>query len=484
MTRKIYYALIFPLLLLAGGCASTSDTIVVIQDGPRTGTPTEVIDDSEPFSELTIGLIDPVRNFDPLFAENLSTKKVLSLLYEGLFTIGEEGVAEPVLAQSVEVSEDGLEYIITLNRNRFFHDSPAFTAGLGRRIHAQDVKWAFERAARSGVPTAAAELLMGVLGFENYYLEQRLVYDPQERVLSEVSGIIVPNAETIVFQLIEEDPYFLEKLASPYLFIYPREALSGGRDGLSSRAIGSGFYTLTRIASESELILTRDEREHARAGRPLPSVNRIQIRTFDSETALFQSFAREETDWIPELGPDLMNQLIDEDFQLLSSYQKSYLIVPTDHYRITALYLSRSQPDEWLTDRIALLTDEDINLKGSKVLQTSHFAMNEEAEPADRYFVPFTDNLVARSLLTQLNALLFLPNSSLAFFDIRVPTRRTSIHSVTTDLFHQKMSSVAEQYWLRVDTPVIGLHHPHISGIRAGTTPWTLPVADVRVNSR
>ncbi|TVQ65491.1 MAG: hypothetical protein EA360_09280 [Balneolaceae bacterium] len=485
MNRNIHpFAFLIFTLLFLGSCATSSDTVIVIQDGPRTGAVTDDLDETESFFELTVGLMDPVRNFDPLFAENLSTKKVLSLLYEGLFSFNSEGEIVPLLAQEVNISEDGLEYVITLNRDRFYHDSPAFTAGLGRRIHALDVKWAFERAARSGVPTAAADLLMGVLGFENYYLEQRMVYDPQERVLGEVTGIIVPNAETIVIQLIDEDPDFLRKLASPYLFIYPREALSSGRDGLSSRAVGTGLYTLSRISSERELILTRDNREHSRAGRELPQLNRILIRTFDSETALFQSFAREEIDWIPELGPELLLQVTDEDYTLLPSYREPYSLMNTGHSRVSAFYLSRSTPDEWLSGRIALLTSEDLTLRGSAYLQNSQLEISDEARPRERYFVPFTDNLVARSILNQLNTLLFLPESSLAFFDIRVPTRRTSIHTVTTDSFHQKMAPVTENYWLRMDTPVVGLFHPHVTGIRSGGAPWSLPVHYVRVNQR
>lgn len=478
------YSLVLLILLLLGGCATSSDTIIVIDEGPRTVAFEETLEPSEAFSELSIGFMDPVRNFDPLFAENLSTKKVLSLLYEGLFTIGPDGDLLPVLAQEVTVSDDGLEYIITLNRNRFYHDSPSFTAGLGRRIHALDVKWAFERAARNGVPTAASELLMGVLGFENYYLEQRFVYDPQERVLDEVVGIIVPNAETIVIQLIEEDPGFLEKLASPYLFIYPREALAGGRDGLSNRAVGTGLFTLARIASERELILTRDEREHTLGGRELPNVNRILIRTFETESALFQSFAREETDWIPELGPELLIQLTDESHQLLPSYREPYTLLSSGHSRITTFYLNPSAADAWLKGRIAMLTEEDMTIRGDISFNNSHLSLSEDAAPAERYFVPYTDNLVARTVLNQLNSFLFLPESSLAFFDIRVPTRRTAIHSATTDSFHKGKVALAGSYWLRIDSPILGLHHPRVTGIPSAGAPWSLPADQLRVTPR
>ncbi len=48
----------------------------------------------------------------------------------------------------VTISEDKLEYIFILKDNVYFHDSPCFENGKGRKLNSDDVKYTFERLAR------------------------------------------------------------------------------------------------------------------------------------------------------------------------------------------------------------------------------------------------------------------------------------------------------------------------------------------------
>lgn len=477
------YILFIISIFALNACSTTSDTITVIQEAPRAVSVQESAEQTEDFVQLNMGVLDPVTNFDPLYAENLSTQRVLSLIYETLYTLNEEGEAVPSIATSVEMSEDGLEYLVTIDRNVFFQESPIFTAGLGRRIHARDIKWVFERSARSGLPPSAAELLMGVRGFENFFLEQRNVFDQQSRVLEEVIGIEVIDGDRILFQLNERDPDFLKKLASPFLSIYPPEAFTQSRDGLRNRAIGTGAYKLNRIENDRRIVLVRDDGENRANRIDSPSINRIDITSFSSETTLFQEFVNGNIDWIPEIGPEIMLQVLDSDSNLLPLYSDSYQMVHHPVDRITAFYLHEQSiaPKEWLFNRLGLLAEEDFSIMGAITLQNQNFQLSEDAVPQEQYFVAFTDNLPARALLNEMNSLIFQPNSSLMFFDIRIPTRRTSIFSLNSDTFQMKWSALPSDYWLRLDTGVISLFHRKMEGIHASTIPWNLQINNITV---
>ncbi len=480
--HSLLLLLIFSLFFLLQSCGTT-DEVVVVRDAPRADTPQVVEEEEEQFYELRVGLIDPVINFDPLFARNLSTKRTLSLIYEGLYELDADGEPVPVIASGVSVSDDGLVYEITINRDIFYHDSQVFTAGLGRRIHASDIKWAFERSARAAVPPMGAELLMNVRGFENYYLEQRSVYDEQNRVLDQVNGIQVVNAETIRFELNQRDPDFLHKLASPYLFIYPREALRDDA-GLIRNPVGTGPYTFNRVENERTVVLVRSENNRNQEG--LPQINRIDLTYFDSESGLFQQFANGNIDWIPELGPEIAAQVADADYQLQNAYRDSFELTAHNTERITAFYLNNRSivNQDWLKNRLALLTEEDISLRGKISLFTDAFQLIEGAEPQEEYYVAYTDNYVARALLTELHNLVFLPESSLAFFDIRVPTRRTSLYTQSNESFHQQYKPIDDGFWLRLDTNILSLHHKHVEGIQASSVPWSLHIQNIRVQDR
>ncbi len=484
MRNYTAYILFIIAIFVLKACSTSENTITVIQDAPRAVAVQDTVEVIEEFSQLNIGVLDTVTSFDPLYAENLSTQRVISLIYETLYTLNEEGEAVPSIATSVEISEDGLEYVMTIDRNVFFQESQIFTAGLGRRIHAQDIKWAFERSAHSGLPPHAAELLMGITGFENYFLEQREVYDQEARVLDEVIGIQVIDGDRILFVLNERDPDFLKKLASPLLSIYPSEAFNQSRDGLRNRAVGTGAYKLDRIEDDGRIVLIRDDSENRANRMDLPSINRIDVTSFLSESELFQEFTNGNIDLIPELGPELILQVLDDDYSLLPSYEDSFEIVQHSVDRITAFYLHEQSitPNEWLISRLGLLTVEDFTIMGNITLQNQDFQLSEEADPQEQYFVAYTENLSAQALLNEMHSLIFMPQSSLAFFDIRIPTRRTSIYSLSSDTYFEEFRPLPDDFWLRLDTEIISLYHRNLDGIQSSLTPWNLQINNITVS--
>lgn len=480
----VFTAFIFVLFFYS--CATSEDTVIVVDDAPRMQTEQEsdAETDSEPFREITIGLIDPVTNFDPLFARSLSEKRVVSLIYDGLLALDKNGDPVPSVAKEIEQSDDGLVYTITINRDLFYHDSPVFPAGIGRRIHAADVKWAFERTARSSVPPNAGELLMNVRGYENYYLEQRTLYDNDKRVIQEVSGVQVQDQETVLIELIEPDSLFMEKLASPFLSVYPREAVVNNPETLAKNPVGTGHYMLSRVGNDGKIYLSRNDSENGRNRPDKPGINQIEVMYYGQESQLFQDFARGNIDWIPEIGPEIKEQVMSDNNELDSSYEGLYEITVYPNERVTAFYLNpRSAVDtSWLRSRLSMLTSEDF-IRGSEVtLNTEEFEMDEEAEPREQYYVMLTNNFYARSALSQLHNLVFQPESSLAFFDIRVPTRATAIFTESRDSVHNLWSPISSDYWLRINSKIVSLTYRHIKNVPESEVPWGLFLNEIVID--
>jgi len=83
----------------------------------------------------------PSFGLHPYSNTSLNNKTVLCLLYEPLFVVNGSFEAEPVLAQSVAVSDDGLTAVITLRSDVRFHSGSALTAG--------DVLYSYEQAKES-----------------------------------------------------------------------------------------------------------------------------------------------------------------------------------------------------------------------------------------------------------------------------------------------------------------------------------------------
>ena len=488
MSKKIRtLLLLMPLLLLLKACGTT-DTVTVVADAPRSGvTERDTLDDDdEHFQHLRIGIIDPVTNFDPLFADNLSTMRVISLIYDGLFTLNREGEPDASLVSEIEISENGREYLFKLKPDLYYHDSRAFMAGVGRRLHANDIKWAFERTAHSNVPQYASALLMNVEGYRNYFLEQREVFDRSKRVLEGVSGIEVIDRETIRFRLNREDPDFLKKLSSPYLSVYPREGVERGELGLKSTPVGTGHYQF-RSAEEGTIILSLNGSENANNRSARPEVNRIDFIHASNEGELFQKFNRHEIDWIPELGPQISNQVISSDESLVSAYHNQFTLVKQEAQRLTSIFLNKNSTaqTEWLAKRLSEAGIDEIDIHGSISVDPDGLPALETEEtdlqPDSEYFISFTDNLTARYALSIMNSQLLEPDASLAFFDIRISTPETSFFTSVSDSFHHSYQSKPDIPWLTIFTPIFGLNHTYIRGIEPTMVPWKIHIEPIRV---
>jgi peptide/nickel transport system substrate-binding protein len=120
-------------------------------------------------------------------------------------------VMEGDLAESWNISEDGLTYTFNLRPNATWHNLPPMN---GRPVTAQDVVWSFER-------------LMKVSG-------NRTAFD-------QVANVTAPDARTVQFQLQDNYVPFESLIGSPIFWIMPREVIEADGDA-QTRVIGSGPF--------------------------------------------------------------------------------------------------------------------------------------------------------------------------------------------------------------------------------------------------
>lgn len=482
-----YLPLLLLIIVVFSQSCGSGENITVVQDTARTGSPadtSDVEDDQSDFQHITLGLIEPVTNLDPLFADNLSTMRVLSLIYDGLYTLNADGEPVPSLAENVAVSENGMEYLFTINRNLFYHNSNAFVSGMGRKVNANDIKWAFERAAQNHVPPLAAKLLMNIKGFENYFLEQRTVYDEEKRVLDDVDGIQVVSQDSLKIILNEEDPEFLSKLASPFLYIYPREALQSGN--LNTRPVGTGPYTHNQT-EQDRIILSRNRSELAEIQTRSPRIDRVDFKSFESESDLFQQLAREEIDWIPELGPKTTLQTVDEENELISSYRDSYSVSIQNTHRITEFYLNPNSTSSigWLSHKLESVSESDFSVRGEFRFNFNTEQLNSDSTAAadSVYYLPYTTNPFSRQIFSDLQSEVFSPESSIKLFDITIPTRETALYSKETDPLHKNWIMDQNNFLMQIETNIISLYQKYLSGIQESEVPWLLHIEQVRLQT-
>lgn len=105
---------------------------------------------------VTMYLTEPVYNFDPARAyENEAVLKIVSLLFEPLFTLDDNGKVKKALAKSYKIDKEENSMIITLNETAWSDGTP---------VSANDAVYAWKRLLDPSASFEAASLLYDIKG--------------------------------------------------------------------------------------------------------------------------------------------------------------------------------------------------------------------------------------------------------------------------------------------------------------------------------
>jgi len=105
---------------------------------------------------------NPERSLNPYIGRDTANCDLISLIYEGLFRIGEGFTAEPVLAEDYATS-DGLIYLFTIRSGVYFHS--------GKMLTAEDAAYSINMAAGSDKYSTRLDNLIAVNAKGDHTLE-------------------------------------------------------------------------------------------------------------------------------------------------------------------------------------------------------------------------------------------------------------------------------------------------------------------------
>ena len=172
---------------------------------------------------------------------------------------------EPYLAESWEVSEDGLTFTLNLVKNATFHD--------GHPITAEDVAFS--------IMTTKAN-------------------HPFKTMFEPVQAIETPDDHTAVIKLSKPHPAMLLALSPALAPVLPKHLFDNGEDAKSnsfnSAPVGSGPFMLESFTQGESIILKKNP-NHFQEGYPL--LDEIIIRTIKDENSLLIAMENGEVDMYP-----------------------------------------------------------------------------------------------------------------------------------------------------------------------------------------
>ncbi len=161
------------------------------------------------------------------------------LVYSGLVTFSPDLNLTPDLAESWDVSDDGLIYTFHLHPNAVFHNM--------RPVTAEDVVYSWERAAN---PDMKSETVMAYLG------DIQGVKEMHDGKADHIIGLKIVDEHTLQVSLVKPVPYFLLKLTYPTGYIVDKENVESSETWYLTPN-GTGPFRLIRWDAKKEMLYER-----------------------------------------------------------------------------------------------------------------------------------------------------------------------------------------------------------------------------------
>jgi len=238
--------------LLAGGSGSDSS------DSASDETPEGPDLPDRLDGELRLFGPDPI-TLDPACASDAGSAEYIVEIFSGLVSFDQDLKVIPDIAETIDVSDDGLVYTFNLRTNVLFHDR-------SRRVTAGDFKFSIERSLNPDTLSTVGEVYLDdIVGAEEF-----IVGDTQE-----VTGIKAVNDNTLEITIEEPVSYFLEKLTYPTAYVVDRNEVEGStcfEGDWTRRPNGTGPFTLETWLLGERIELTPNEQFYL---DPKPSLEKV-----------------------------------------------------------------------------------------------------------------------------------------------------------------------------------------------------------------
>lgn len=226
---------------------------------------------------------DP-ENLDVWRSRTVEATRVLENVCDSLTTLeAETGEIIPELAESWEISNDGLVYTFKLRQGVLFHDVAGVTYE-NREMTADDVVWSWSRFLTE--ESTNPERVLSVKGAEAYLNGEA----------DTVEGLRVVDDYTLEVTLEQPSHRFLADLI--FAYIVPEEAVAVLGDDIAIQPVCTGPFTLERWNRDSEIILAANP-DYWEQG--YPKLERVRFLNVPQEATALLQYRQGELDMLYDI---------------------------------------------------------------------------------------------------------------------------------------------------------------------------------------
>ncbi len=253
-------------------------------------------------SELVIGIANDVsgREWDPALTAGGTAIPVLYSIYDTLYDFDEDGLPQPHIVESDELSEDELTLTMNIHSGITFHD--------GSELTAEDVAFSLDRVRGE---------------------DESLEGPAYTSSLALIDYVEVEDDYTVIIHLSEPDPILRNSLAYLPGMVVPSDYVQEvGNDGFLADPIGSGPYVLESSTPGQEFTLQLFDDYAFETGEAFEEVN-LQVLT-EGATRIAQLRAG-DIDFAVDVDISQVEALEGDGFQISTNPSGQFLSVIFNH---------------------------------------------------------------------------------------------------------------------------------------------------------
>src|SRR5437870_13153933 len=225
--------------------------------------------------EMVIGFLGDATSLNPLVATDGQSYIAEWPMFDSLLELDQNLNVRPLLAESWEVSRDGLTYTFKLKKGVRWHDGKPFTA--------RDVAFTFYAVLDPKVTTPHRANFDALVGFPEL-TNQDTPKRPEELAQKPIE---VVDDHTVRFRLRYPSGSFLAVLVNPRAGIVPEHLLKGAdlnTAEFNRKPVGTGPLKLVEWRRADRIVMEANEQYHG--GRP--GLNRLIFRIIPDGVVLLQ----------------------------------------------------------------------------------------------------------------------------------------------------------------------------------------------------
>ncbi len=258
------------LTLVVSGCASNLTTE---PEGVATA------------STMRMLIMTHPQSLDPAFAYDEVSRVVGMNVFSGLVRFDDYNDVEGDIAQTWTVSEDGKTYTFRLKQGVLFHN--------GREVLAEDFAFSLNRCLDPSTNSPMAHYLTDIDGADEVVRGEA----------TEACGINPIADYVLEITLVEPQPFFLAKMATPAGWVVPPEEVGeecpAWGNGLP---VGTGPYTVKEVRPGDRIILEPFDEFY----RDKPILEGLELVVVEDPSVGLFMYAQDELDYVPLQPQDVV----------------------------------------------------------------------------------------------------------------------------------------------------------------------------------